>query len=102
MPVIRIPPPFRNHTGGKAEVKVSSATAGEALDALLQRHPTLRDELYDADGNLITTTSESINVLLGKYDIRELQGRDTPLDESSRLMILRTWPAAISGGDRDA
>lgn len=97
---IRIPQPFRQYTGGEAKVHATGSTVGEALADLLHRYPELRPHLYDNDGELITTTHESINIVLNKSDIRELAGSGTPLDESDRLMILRTWPAAISGGEQ--
>jgi len=100
MPTVRIPKSFRKVTGGEANVTVTGATAGETLDNLLQHYPDLRQHLYDDNGELITTTHESINVLLGKYDIRELDGRATAVGETDRLMILRTWPAVISGGQQ--
>lgn len=100
MPTVRIPKPFRQYTGGEAHVPADGSTVGQALDHLLQQYPDLRQRLYDDNGELITTTHESVNILLNKFDIRELNGPDTQLSESDRLMILRTWPAAISGGDR--
>ncbi len=102
MATVRIPPPFRGITGNQREVSVSGATAGAVLDELVRRFPELNDALYDDKGELRTTTGESINVLLGTRDIRELRGRDTPVSDSDRLLILRTWPAAISGGSREA
>lgn len=101
MPTVRIPKPFRKVTGGEALVSTAGATVGEALDDLLQRFPDLKSRLFDDSGELITTTDESINVILNKYDIRELQGNETPLSDSDRLLILRTWPAAISGKRKD-
>jgi len=101
MPTVRIPKPFRSVTAGKALVSAAGATVGEALDDLLQRFPDLKSHLFDDHGELITTTHESINVILDKYDIRELQGDETPLSDSDRLLILRTWPAAISGKRKD-
>lgn len=101
MPTVRIPKPFRKITGGEAQISTAGSTAGEALDGLLQRYPDLRPHLYDDSGKLITTTNESINVILNKHDIRELGGHDTPLQDSDRLLILRSWPAAISGKRED-
>lgn len=100
MPTVRIPKPFRQYTGGKAHVLANGSTVGQALNQLLQQYPDLRQRLYDDNGDLVTTTHESVNILLDKFDIRELDGLDTQLGELDRLMILRTWPAAISGGDR--
>jgi len=97
MPQIRVPKTFRESTGGETLVEVSGATVGEALDDFIGKYPDLRDDLYDASGNLKTGTDESVNVLLGKYDYRELGGADTPVSAGDKLLILRTWPAAISG-----
>ena len=101
MPTVRIPKPLRKIADGAAQVSMAGSTAGEVLDNLLQRYPDLRPHLYDDGGQLITTTDESINVILNKHDIRELEGNDTPLRDSDRLLILRTWPAAISGRRQD-
>ena len=98
MPTVRLPHPLREHTQGQAEVSVQGATAGAALDDLTQRFPALSKFLFDGKGKLVTSNYESINVLVNKHDIRELKGRETPLAASDRLVILRSWPAAISGG----
>ncbi|TMR65577.1 MoaD/ThiS family protein [Streptococcus pseudopneumoniae] len=101
MPTVRIPKPFRKFSDGAAQVTTAGSTAGEVLDNLLQRYPDLRPLLYDDSGALITTTDESINVILNRRDIRELEGNDTPLTDTDRLLILRSWPAAISGKRKD-
>ena len=98
MPKVRIPVPLRKFTAGEANVMLGGSTVGEVLAELTARHPDLASYMYDEDGELVTTTYESINVLLGSVDIRELHGSQTPVRASDRLMILRTWPAAISGG----
>ena len=100
MATIRIPKPFRKYADGEANVSAAGSTVGEALNDLFQRYPDLRQHVYDDNDELIASTQESVNILLNKYDIRELAGPETQLNESDRLMILRTWPAAISGGDR--
>ncbi|HBY98670.1 MAG: MoaD/ThiS family protein [Ardenticatenaceae bacterium] len=100
MPTIRIPVPLRQYTDGQGEVKVAGATAGAALEDLTTQYPDLRGYLYDDQDDFVTTAYESINVLLNAADLRELQGLDTPLNNTDRLMILRTWPATISGGQQ--
>jgi len=96
MPKIRIPEPWRKHTGGEALVEVPGQTAGAALDALTASYPELRSLMFE-NGDLISGTSESVNVLLGKYDYRELDGANTALSAENKLVILRSWPAAMSG-----
>ncbi len=98
MATIRIPVPLRPLTGDQAHVSVTGGTAGEVLDALIAAHPDLGPALLADGGDLATSTYESINLMVGREDINELQGRATPVSESDRLTLLRTWPAAISGG----
>ena len=98
MPIVRLPHPLREHTQGQAEVPVQGATAGAALDDLTTRYPALAPFLFNDKGQFVTSNYESINVLVNKQDIRELKGRETPLADVDRLVILRSWPAAISGG----
>lgn len=96
MPKIRIPAPWQPHTGGEAIVEVDGETVGAALENLVSQYPDLRGEMFD-NGELRTGTSESVNVLLGKYDFRELDGPQTDVGPSDTLLVLRTWPAAMSG-----
>ncbi len=96
MPKVRIPAPWQSLTGGKASVEVSGETVGAALEDLAGRYPELASEMFD-DGQLRAGTSESVNVLLGKFDYRELDGPETAVGPSDTLLVLRTWPAAMSG-----
>ncbi len=98
MPTIRIPIPLRKYTDGHGDVTVQGSTVEEAFEDLTSRYPDLSDYLYDDGDEFVTTTYESINVLLGTQDVRELAGAETPLKEADRLLILRTWPATMSGG----
>lgn len=98
MPTIRIPVPLRKYAEGQREVSVSGSSAGAALADLTAQFPELSEYIYDDSGDLVTSTYESMNVLLNRRDLRELQGMDTSLAASDQLLILRTWPAAISGG----
>lgn len=97
MPDVRIPVPLRPLTGDQANVTVAGSTAGEVIDGLLAAHPDLSSEIISGDG-LSTSTYESINLLIGREDMNELEGRDTPVDDTTAIKLLRTWPAAISGG----
>ncbi|QYJ16942.1 Sulfur carrier protein CysO [Rubrobacter xylanophilus DSM 9941] len=90
MPKIKIPTPLRQYAGGNAEVEVSGATAGEALEDLVQKHPQLRQHLYTGDGKL----RSFVNVYKGDEDIRYLEGQDTPLTDGDELSII----PSIAGG----
>lgn len=93
MATIRIPTPLRQYAGGQAEVGVSGATVGDALTDLTGKFPSLRQHLYGDSGQL----RSFVNVFLNQSDIRELQGAETALKESDRLMIV----PSIAGGERN-
>lgn len=98
MATIRIPVPLRELTGGSAHVTIDGTTAGELIDGLVAAHPAIGSKLLDDGDELTTSTYESINFVIGRSDIRELAGRATPVRDGDKVMLLRTWPAAISGG----
>ena len=98
MATIRIPVPLRELTGGSAHVAVDGSTAGEIIDGLIAAFPAIESQLIGEGDELTTSTYESINLVVGRSDIRELAGRATPITDTDKVMLLRTWPAAISGG----
>jgi molybdopterin converting factor small subunit len=89
MPSIKIPTPLRPYTGNNAQVEVSGATVGEALNDLIVRHPDLKPHLYNG-----TELRNFVNVFLGEDDIRFLSGLDTDLEPNDSLRII----PSIAGG----
>ncbi len=89
MTTIRIPTPLRPYAGGQSKVAVSGSTVGAALDDLTGQHPDLRQHLYEGD-NL----RSFVNIYLNKEDVRQLDGRETAVEESDTLMII----PSIAGG----
>jgi molybdopterin synthase sulfur carrier subunit len=49
MPIVFIPSPLRDLTGGVGEIAVEGSTVGELIDALENRFPGLRDRLCRGD-----------------------------------------------------
>lgn len=49
MPLVFIPPPMRDLTGGDAEIAVAATTVLEAVDALDARYPGLKGRLVRGD-----------------------------------------------------
>ena len=90
MTVIRIPPVLRATVGGAKQVDVVASTVGEALTALVERHPSLRDQLMTTDGAL----NRFVNVYLDGQDIRYLKELATPVAEHDSIIVL----PAMAGG----
>jgi len=90
MPVtVKIPTQLRAATDGQAEVEVSGATVGEALDAVFEAHGTLRDRITQ-DGDL----RRFVNVYVSGEDIRFQEGLETTIDDGAEVTIL----PAVAGG----
>ena len=90
MTTLKIPTPLRPYADGAKEIEVSAATAGLVLEELTEQYPALRKHLFTDDGELRTY----VNLFINDEDIRHLQGVDTPVGESDRLMII----PSIAGG----
>jgi Molybdopterin converting factor, small subunit len=90
MPVMKIPNPLRSYVNGQAEVSVQGATAGAALQEMLDQFPAFRPHLCKKDGTL----RAFVNLYLGKSNIRDMQGLDTPLKPGDILSLV----PAIAGG----
>ena len=68
----------------------ADATVGDALDVLLERHPSLRDEVLVADGEL----HDHINLLVNGTNIHTLSGLETPIEPDDELALF----PPVSGG----
>jgi MoaD family protein len=90
MTAVRIPPVLRAQAGNQKRVEVSGATVGQALDALLQEHPGLREQVFTGDGSL----NRFVNVYVNGRDVRYEQGLETPVDEDDEVILL----PAMAGG----
>jgi molybdopterin converting factor small subunit len=90
MPVMKIPHLLRPYVNGQAEVSVQGATAGAALQDMLVQFPAFKPHLCKEDGSL----RAFVNLFLGKSNIHDLQGLDTPLKADDILNLV----PAIAGG----
>lgn len=91
MPVkVLIPTALRQYAGDQDTVELEGQSAGDVLDRLGETYPELSQHLFDADGNL----RNFVNVFLNDDNIRDRDGRDTPLADGDELMII----PAIAGG----
>jgi molybdopterin synthase sulfur carrier subunit len=80
--------------GGRAvEVEASPGeTVGDALDALLDAHPDLRDRVLD-DG----AVADHINVLRNGQSVRDDDGLETTLEAGDELALF----PPVSGGSTE-
>jgi sulfur-carrier protein len=87
---IRIPTPLQKLTNNQAEVEVSGSNVKAVLAALEEKHPGLRERLYDEKGTL----RRFINFYVNDEDIRFLKSEETALKDGDELSIV----PAIAGG----
>ncbi len=90
MPVLRVPTPLRAYTAGNTEVTVHGDTVGAAMHDLITSYPALKPHLYNGDDAL----RPFVNLFLGENNIKDLQGLDTPLAETDKLLLI----PSIAGG----
>jgi molybdopterin synthase sulfur carrier subunit len=87
---IRIPTPLQKLTNNQSEVEVSGSDVKAVLAALEEKHPGLRERLYDEKGTL----RRFINFYVNDEDIRFLKSEETALKDGDELSIV----PAIAGG----
>ena len=90
MSKIHIPTPLRQYVGKQASVDVQGSTVGEAMNALVARHPDLRKHLYTDEGKL----RAFVNLYVNDEDIRYLQKEATTLKDGDNISIV----PSIAGG----
>jgi molybdopterin synthase sulfur carrier subunit len=87
---VRIPPVLREAAGGNKQVDLEGGTVGEILAQLVDRFPGLRDQLYNAGGDL----NRFVNVYLNSEDVRYLSELATPAGPRDTIVVL----PAMAGG----
>ena len=90
MPVIRIPTPLRSYVDGQSEVSVQGKTVAAAMENLMTRYPAMRPHLTNSDGQL----RPFVNLFLGENNVRDMDGLETPLGESDKLLLI----PSVAGG----
>jgi sulfur-carrier protein len=89
--LVRVPPVLRSEAGGAREVEASGATVRELLEDLSSRLPALGSRVY-GEGEI----KSFVNVYVDGEDVRTRNGLDTPVRESSTVILL----PAMAGGCR--
>jgi adenylyltransferase/sulfurtransferase len=84
-----IPTALRAFTERKSEISLEGSTVGEAIGALAELYPDIRQHLFQG-----AELRSFINVFVDDTNIKELQGLATPLREGATVMLV----PAIAGG----
>ena len=93
MPVtVRIPSYLAGFAGGRNSIAIgaSPATVAEALAAVWNEYPGLRDRIVDEQGEV----RQHINIFVGEDAIRFAEGLATKVPAEAEIMIV----PAVSGG----
>lgn len=90
MATIFVPTPMRKVTGGQNKIQIQAATVQEAIDAANATYPGFRERILDNDGEI----KRFINVFVNGVDVRTLQGRGTPLQDTDQVAVI----PAMAGG----
>jgi molybdopterin converting factor small subunit len=86
---VRVPPVLREEAGGAREVEAAGKNVRELLEDLTKRLPALGTRIY-GDGAI----RSFVNVYVDGEDVRTRDGLDTPVRESSTVILL----PAMAGG----
>ena len=89
MSLVRVPPVLRDEAGGAREVEAAGRNVRELLEDLTKRLPALGTRVY-GDGAI----RSFVNVYVDGEDVRTRDGLDTPVRETSTVILL----PAMAGG----
>jgi molybdopterin converting factor small subunit len=87
--VVRVPPVLRAEAGGAREVEASGSNVREVLENLTERLPALGPRVY-GEGEI----RSFVNVYVDGEDVRTRNGLETPVRETSTVILL----PAMAGG----
>lgn len=90
MATLIIPTPLRKYTDEQATFQTDKATVNDAILALTEAHPNIKNHLLDANGKV----RSFIKIFVGEDDIRGLSGSETPIANDTVVSIV----PAIAGG----
>jgi molybdopterin converting factor small subunit len=88
-----MPGALREYAGRQAKITIESSatTLADALAALWELYPGIRDRLVTEQGQV----REHINIFIGEEDVRYTGGLMSPVAKGSEISIV----PAISGGE---
>src|SRR5919202_469499 len=93
---IFVPTPLRKLTGGQGKIQIAPSPAATTLQDVIEDadalYPGFRERVLDSDGEI----KRFINVFVNGVDVRQLQGRATPLKDGDEVAVI---PAMAGGED---
>ena len=90
MPVIRFPNVMKFYVDNQSKFPVQGETVAEIIDHIVQRYPSVKVHLLDADGKL----RRHFNIFVNGVHIRDLNGMETQLKEEDKVILM----ASAAGG----
>ncbi len=85
-----VPPPYRGPTGGVDRIEVEGSTIAECLEAVGERFPGFREQIFDAEGRV----HRFVNLFLNGDELDREQALTHGVGAKDDIEIL----AAIAGG----
>jgi molybdopterin converting factor small subunit len=91
MPTVRFPAVMKYYVNNQVEFSMPASTVHELIDRVIEKYPSVKFHLIDAEGNL----RRHFNVFVNGTHIRDLQGMDTLLKEDDKIILM----ASAAGGN---
>ncbi len=85
-----VPTPLRKLTNGQSKVQLNGANIADLIERAETQYPGFRERVLDTDGEI----KRFINVFVNGVDIRTLQGKATPVQDSDQVSVI----PAMAGG----
>ncbi len=89
MPLVIVPAPYQGPTQGAGRIEVDGATVRACIDAVNDRFPGFREQIFDPGGNVHKFVKLFVN-----GDEVDRAAVDTPVSKDDEVEVL----AAIAGG----
>lgn len=90
MSTVFIPSVLRANVGGVKSLELDGDSIRAVVDGLVAKHPSLRSQLLNDEGEL----NRFVNVYVNGQDVRYMAGLDTPVAPTDEVRLL----PAMAGG----
>ena len=90
MSTVFIPSVLRANVGGAKSLELQGDSIRAVVDGLVAKHPSLRSQLLNGEGEL----NRFVNVYVNGQDVRYMAGLETPVAPTDEVRLL----PAMAGG----